>query len=78
VKSGLAMTGEITLRGMVLPVGGIKEKVLAASRAKVKEVILPEGCRAMWEEDVPENVKEKLTVHFVSQMHEVLRIALGV
>ncbi|MBL7645123.1 MAG: endopeptidase La [Candidatus Hydrogenedentes bacterium] len=78
VKSGLAMTGEITLRGMVLPVGGIKEKVLAASRAKVKEVILPEGCRAMWEEDVPENIKEKLTVHFVSQMHEVLGIALGV
>ena len=78
VKSGLAMTGEITLRGMVLPVGGIKEKVLAASRAKVKEVILPEGCRAMWEEDVPKNVQEKLTVHFVSQMHEVLRIALGV
>lgn len=78
VKSGLAMTGEITLRGMVLPVGGIKEKVLAASRAKVKEVILPEACRAMWEEDVPKNVQEKLTVHFVSQMHEVLEIALGV
>jgi ATP-dependent Lon protease len=78
VKSGLAMTGEITLRGMVLPVGGIKEKVLAASRAKVKEVILPEGCRAMWEEEVPKNVQEKLTVHFVSQMHEVLKIALGV
>jgi ATP-dependent Lon protease len=78
VKSGLAMTGEITLRGMVLPVGGIKEKVLAASRARVKEVLLPEGCRAMWEEDVPKNVREKLTVHFVSQMHEVLKIALGV
>lgn len=78
VKSGLAMTGEITLRGMVLPVGGIKEKVLAAARAKVKEVILPEGCRAMWEEEVPKNVQEKLAVHFVSQMHEVLRIALGV
>lgn len=77
VKSGLAMTGEITLRGMVLPVGGIKEKVLAASRAKVKEVILPEGCRAMWEEEVPKNVQDKLTVHFVSQMQEVLEIALG-
>ena len=78
VKSGLAMTGEITLRGMVLPVGGIKEKVLAASRAKVKEVILPEGCRAMFEEDVPKDVREKLTVHFVTRMHEVLEIALGV
>jgi ATP-dependent Lon protease len=78
VKRALAMTGEITLRGMVLPVGGIKEKVLAASRAKVKEIILPEQCRPMLEEDVPENIREKLTIHFVSEMHEVLEIALGV
>ena len=78
VKPALAMTGEITLRGMVLPVGGIKEKVLAASRAKVKEVILPEACRAMFEEDVPENVRKKLKVRFVSRMHEALAIALGV
>ncbi|MBX3179569.1 MAG: endopeptidase La [Candidatus Hydrogenedentes bacterium] len=77
VKPALAMTGEITLRGSVLPVGGIKEKVLAASRAKVKEVILPESCRAMFEEEVPDNVRGKLTVHFVSRMHEVLEIALG-
>jgi len=77
VKSGLAMTGEVTLRGMVLPVGGIKEKVIAASRAKVKEVILPEACRPMWEEDVPKKVKDKLKVHFVTQMHEVIAIALG-
>ena len=72
------MTGEITLRGMVLPVGGIKEKVLAASRAKVKEVILPEACRSMYEEEVPKDVQKKLKVHFVSRMHEVLEIALGV
>jgi len=78
VKPALAMTGEITLRGMVLPVGGIKEKVLAASRAKVKEVILPEACRSMYEDEVPKNVQEKLNVHFVSRMHEVLAIALGV
>ncbi|MCF6284493.1 MAG: endopeptidase La [Candidatus Hydrogenedentes bacterium] len=78
VKRALAMTGEITLRGMVLPVGGIKEKVLAASRAKVKEIILPEQCRAMLEEDVPENIRKKLKIHFVSEMHEVLEIALGV
>lgn len=78
VKRALAMTGEITLRGMVLPVGGIKEKVLAASRAKVKELILPEACRALYEEDVPEKVRKKLEVHFVSETHEVLAIALGV
>ena len=78
VKRALAMTGEITLRGMVLPVGGIKEKVLAASRAKVKEIILPEQCRSMLEDDVPENIQKKLKIHFVSAMHEVLAIALGV
>ncbi len=78
VKRALAMTGEITLRGMVLPVGGIKEKVLAASRAKVKEIILPELCRSMLEDDVPENIQKKLKIHFVSEMHEVLAIALGV
>ncbi len=78
VKRALAMTGEITLRGMVLPVGGIKEKVLAASRAKVKEIILPEQCRSMLEEDVPETIQKKLKIHFVSEMHEVLEIALGV
>lgn len=77
VKAALAMTGEITLRGMVLPVGGIKEKVLAASRAKVKTLVLPEGCRPVFEEEVPADVQRKLTVHFVSRMHEVLEIALG-
>jgi ATP-dependent Lon protease len=76
VKNALAMTGEITLRGMVLPVGGIKEKVLAASRAGIKELILPERCRADYEE-VPEAVRKKMNAHFVTRMHEVLALALG-
>lgn len=77
VKSALAMTGEISLRGNVLPVGGVKEKVLAAARAGVKQVVLPERCRGDLDE-VPESVRRKLTLHFVSRMHEVLEIALGI
>ncbi|HYA02185.1 MAG TPA: S16 family serine protease, partial [Syntrophobacteria bacterium] len=71
----VAMTGEITLRGDVLPVGGIKEKVLAASRAGVKEVILPQ----MNEKDlvdVPAQVREKMRFHLVRAMPEVLELAL--
>ncbi|HEX72326.1 MAG TPA: endopeptidase La [Candidatus Hydrogenedentes bacterium] len=77
VKSALAMTGEISLRGNVLPVGGVKEKVLAAARARIKHVILPERCRHDLDE-VPESVRRKLTFHFVRRMHEVLEIALGI
>jgi len=77
VKHNLAMTGEITLRGMVLPVGGIKEKVLAAHRAGIKTVILPARCEADLD-DVPDAVRKKLTFHFVSRMEEVLEIALGI
>jgi ATP-dependent Lon protease len=77
VKNRLAMTGEITLRGLVLPVGGIKEKVLAATRAGIKEIILPERNRDDLD-DVPASVKEKVTFHFVSQMKDVLEIALGI
>jgi ATP-dependent Lon protease len=75
VKSDLAMTGEITLRGNVLPVGGIKEKVLAASRAGIKQVILPERNRKDLVE-VPESVRKEMTVHFVSRIDEALDIAL--
>lgn len=75
VKKSLAMTGEITLRGEVLPVGGIKEKILAAKRAKIKEIILCEKNRQDIEEIEPEYLKG-LTFHFVSQMKEVLDIAL--
>ena len=75
IKSRLAMTGEITLRGKVLPVGGIKEKILAAKRAKIKEIIL---CKQN-EPDVNEINKKYikgLKFHYVSEMSEVIRLAL--
>ncbi len=75
VRPYLAMTGEITLRGQVLPVGGIKEKILASKRAGVKEVIL---C-AQNEKDVEEINKayiKGMKFHYVSEMDEVLEIAL--
>ena len=75
VKKRLAMTGEITLRGKVLPVGGIKEKILAAKRAKIKEIILSEDNRSDIEEIKPEYLKG-LTFHFVKNMSEVLEKAL--
>ena len=76
VKKGLAMTGEITLRGHVLPVGGIKDKVLAAHRAGITEVILP-AQNAKDLEDIPPNVKEELQIDFVDRMDEVLDIAFA-
>ena len=75
VRSDTAMTGEISLRGRVLRVGGIKEKVLAASRFGLKQVILPEGNKSDWL-DVPAEVRAKLKVHFVKQISEVLPLAL--
>lgn len=75
VKKNLAMTGEITLRGEVLPVGGIKEKILAAKRANIKEIILCEKNRQDIEEIEAEYLKG-LTFHFVKEMKEVLDIAL--
>jgi ATP-dependent Lon protease len=77
VRSDVAMTGEISLRGRVMRVGGIKEKVIAASRFGVKQVILPEGNKADWH-DVPAEVRAKLKVHFVKEISEVLRLALAV
>jgi ATP-dependent Lon protease len=75
IKSDFAMTGEVTLRGAVLPVGGIKEKVLAASRNGIKHIILPERNRNDLEE-IPENIKDHLEFHLVKKMEEVLEIAL--
>jgi ATP-dependent Lon protease len=75
VKRELAMTGEITLRGLVLPVGGIKEKVLAAHRAGVKTIIMPKWNRKDLEE-VPAKVRKEITFHLVDEMLEVLRLAL--
>ncbi|MDR3543489.1 MAG: endopeptidase La [Desulfosporosinus sp.] len=75
VRSDLAMTGEITLRGNVLPIGGVKEKVLAAHRAGIKVVLLPEENRKDLE-DVPENVRKVMEFHFMSRIEEVLKLAL--
>src|SRR5690554_1336484 len=75
VKQSLAMTGEITLRGKVLPVGGIKEKILAAKRARIKEILLCEENRRDIEEIKPEYLKG-LTFHYVSDMSEVIKIAI--
>ncbi|MEY4330058.1 MAG: endopeptidase La [Bacteroidota bacterium] len=75
VKKFLAMTGEITLRGKVLPVGGIKEKILAAKRAGIKEIILCEKNRKDIEE-INERYLKGLKFHFVEEMYQVLEIAL--
>ncbi len=69
------MTGEITLRGKVLPVGGIKEKILAAKRAKIKELILCEENRRDILE-IKEDYLKGLTFHYVSEMSQVLEIAI--
>lgn len=71
----VAMTGEITLRGRVLPVGGIKEKVLGAYRANKKTIILPKG-NEIDLDDIPENVKKKIKIHLIENVEEVLNIAL--
>jgi ATP-dependent Lon protease len=75
VKNNLAMTGEITLRGMVLPVGGIKEKVLAAKRAGINTIIMPEKNRKDLEEIPSKNIKN-LTFHFVNDVDEVIEKAI--
>lgn len=75
VKSKLAMTGEITLRGKVLPVGGIKEKILAAKRSKIKEIILSEDNRKDIDQ-INQKYLKGLTFHFVREMREVLDIAI--
>ena len=76
VRRTVAMTGEITLRGHVLPVGGLKEKILAAHRAGITDIILPAENRKDLE-DFPAHVAAELTFHYVKKMPEVLAIALG-
>ena len=75
VRCDVAMTGEITLRGRVLPVGGIKEKLLAAHRAGIKKVVLPEECKAQLDE-IPQNVKDQMEFVLVKHLDEVLEHAL--
>ena len=76
VRHDVAMTGEVTLRGKVLEIGGVKEKVLAAYRAGLRDVILPKGNERDLRE-VPDDVRENITFHFVTRMDDVMRIALG-
>ena len=76
VKNDVAMTGEITLRGAVLPVGGIKEKVLAAKRAGLKKVILPDRNQKDLD-DVPANVREGMEFLFIKRVDEVIDLAIG-
>lgn len=75
VRHNLAMSGELTLRGKVLPVGGVKEKVLAARRAGITDVVLPRLCERDLH-DIPKVVREELRYHFVDNAYEVLDIAL--
>ena len=75
VRKDLAMTGEVTLRGRVLPIGGVKEKVLGALRAGITDVILPKANEADVE-DVPEEARDQLRFHFVESLEQVLAIAL--
>jgi len=75
VRRDIAMTGEITLRGKVLPIGGLKEKLLAAHRAGIFEAILPADNRRDFA-DLPELLKSSMKLHFVEQMDEVLQLAL--
>lgn len=75
VKTNLAMTGEITLRGLVLPVGGIKEKILAAHRAGITTIIMPKGNKKDLI-DIPQKAQKEIHFHFVEEMTEALAIAL--
>jgi ATP-dependent Lon protease len=76
VRGDIAMTGEITLSGRVLPVGGIKEKVLAARRHGITEVILPRQNEKNIKEDLTEELRRELTIHYVVHIEEVLALAL--
>lgn len=75
VRKDVAMTGEITLRGRVLPVGGIKEKVLGAYRANIKTIVLPKANEVDVEE-IPEKVRKDIKIHFIENIEEALNIAL--
>ena len=75
VKSKVAMTGEITLRGNVLPIGGVKEKVTAAHRSGIKTIILPDHNRKDLE-DIPDHIKKDLDFHFAKEMMDVIDVAI--
>jgi ATP-dependent Lon protease len=77
VRADVAMTGEISLRGLVLPIGGVKEKTVAAARAGIRTVLLPKRNRKDLE-DIPASVRESIEFHFVERVDEVIRLALAV
>jgi ATP-dependent Lon protease len=77
VRADVAMTGEISLRGLVLPIGGVKEKVLAALRAGITTVMLPKRNEKDLE-DVPESVREKLEFVWLENVEDALRCAMGI
>ena len=72
-KKGVAMTGELTLTGLVLPIGGLREKVIAARRLKLYELIIPELNRGDFEE-LPDYLKEGLTMHFAKRFSDVVKV----
>ncbi len=74
IRNDLAMTGELTLTGKILPIGGIQEKIIAARRVKVMEVVLPEENRSDYEE-LQDHLKEDLTIHFVDHFNDLLKVA---
>ena len=76
VRSRLAMTGEVTLTGQVMAIGGVKEKVLAAFRSGVTTIILPNDNKKDYLEEVPAEIRDQLTVHFVEKVQQVLKIAM--
>ena len=75
VRADVAMTGELTLTGRVLPIGGVKEKLLGAHRAGIREIIVPMENEADLE-DIPESVRKELTVHCVEDLDAVMDVAL--
>lgn len=75
VRNDVAMTGEVTLQGRVLPIGGVKQKVLAAHRAGVRTVLLPIG-NAEDVDDIPTDIRDQMTIHLVTEIDEVLELAL--
>jgi ATP-dependent Lon protease len=76
VRSDYAMTGEITLRGKILPVGGIKEKIIAAHRYGINNVLIPSENEKDFKEDIPGEIKETMNVQFIDTMDEILDIVL--
>jgi ATP-dependent Lon protease len=76
VRGDVAMTGEITLSGVVLPVGGIKEKVLAARRLGIFDVILPKQNEKNINEDLTDELRREIQVHYVTMVDDVLKLAL--